>query len=72
MTHTIVLAEDSLVMRAVVRRCLEDHGYVVIEAEDGAEALTACKTVSSGRRPARHRDARPRRLSGARRHESGS
>jgi diguanylate cyclase (GGDEF)-like protein len=44
MTHTIVLAEDSLVMRAVVRRCLDDHDYVVVEAEDGAEALTACKT----------------------------
>jgi len=40
----IVIAEDSLVMRAVVRQHLEDHGYEVIEADDGNAALEACRT----------------------------
>lgn len=43
MKPRIVVADDSLVMRAVVRRCLDDHGYDVIEAEDGAAALEACQ-----------------------------
>ncbi|MBV8690542.1 MAG: diguanylate cyclase [Actinobacteria bacterium] len=40
----IVIAEDSLVMRAIVRQHLEDHGYEVIEADDGNAALEACRT----------------------------
>jgi len=36
----ILVAEDSLVVRAVVREQLEDQGYDVVEAVDGASALT--------------------------------
>jgi two-component system cell cycle response regulator len=39
---TILLAEDSMVIRAVVRSQLEDEGYRVIEAADGENALTQC------------------------------
>jgi diguanylate cyclase (GGDEF)-like protein len=39
----VVVAEDSLSVRAVLRRQLTDQGYVVIEAEDGAAALRACR-----------------------------
>lgn len=35
----VLVAEDSLVVRAVLRRQLEEHGYEVVEADDGAEAL---------------------------------
>jgi len=34
----ILVAEDSLVVRAVVREQLEDQGYDVVEAVDGASA----------------------------------
>jgi two-component system, cell cycle response regulator len=36
---TILVAEDSLVIRAVLRRDLEEAGYVVVEAVDGESAL---------------------------------
>jgi two-component system, cell cycle response regulator len=36
---TVLVADDSLVIRAVVRTALEDEGYTVIDAVDGAEAL---------------------------------
>jgi two-component system cell cycle response regulator len=39
----VVVAEDSVVVRAVVRHHLEEHGYEVIEAADGTEALEACR-----------------------------
>ena len=39
----VLVAEDSLVVRAVLRRQLESHGYDVVEADDGAAALEACK-----------------------------
>ena len=35
----ILVAEDSLVIRAVVRSQLEEEGYEVVEAGDGEEAL---------------------------------
>jgi len=38
----ILIAEDSLVVRAVLRDQLEDEGYDVIEAVDGSAALTMC------------------------------
>jgi diguanylate cyclase (GGDEF)-like protein len=40
---TILVAEDSLVVRAVVRRHLEAQGYDVLEAEDGPAALQRCR-----------------------------
>ena len=42
---TILLAEDDVVMRRLTRKMLEDHGYKVIEAEDGKTALDA---IASG------------------------
>jgi diguanylate cyclase (GGDEF)-like protein len=40
---TVLVADDSLVIRAVVRGQLEDEGYRVIEAEDGVAALQRCQ-----------------------------
>jgi len=40
---SILVAEDSLVIRAVVRRHLEAQGYAVLEAEDGRAALERCR-----------------------------
>jgi diguanylate cyclase (GGDEF)-like protein len=42
---TILLAEDSLVIRAVVRSQLEDEGYQVVEAADGEGALAQCAAI---------------------------
>jgi len=36
---TILLAEDDAVMRQLTRKMLEQHGYKVLEAEDGHSAL---------------------------------
>ena len=36
---TILLAEDDAVMRRLTRKMLEEHGYNVLEAEDGKSAL---------------------------------
>jgi PAS domain S-box-containing protein len=38
---TILVAEDEPVMRQLMRKMLEDHGYKVIEASDGKAALEA-------------------------------
>jgi PleD family two-component response regulator len=40
---TVLIADDSLVVRAVVRTGLEDEGYRVIEAVDGLTALEQCR-----------------------------
>jgi diguanylate cyclase (GGDEF)-like protein len=42
MAHVLV-ADDSLVIRSLLRRQLEDHGYAVAEAVDGEEALAMCR-----------------------------
>jgi two-component system, cell cycle response regulator len=42
-TGTVLIADDSLVVRAVVRTGLEDEGYRVIEAVDGLTALEQCR-----------------------------
>jgi two-component system cell cycle response regulator len=39
----VLIADDSLVIRAVVRSGLEDGGYRVIEAVDGLRALEQCR-----------------------------
>ena len=39
---TILIADDSVVIRAVVRDHLETEGYVVHERDDGASAVVAC------------------------------
>jgi len=37
--HTVLVVEDDLTVRAGIRRLLEEEGYVVLEAENGAAAL---------------------------------
>jgi CheY-like chemotaxis protein len=39
---TVLIADDSLVVRAVVRAHLEDVGYLVLEAVDGLAAIEEC------------------------------
>ena len=36
---TVLLVEDDTLMRTLTRQMLQDHGYVVVEAEDGNSAL---------------------------------
>jgi diguanylate cyclase (GGDEF)-like protein len=40
---TILVADDSMVVRAVLRRQLETDGHTVVEAVNGAEAIAACR-----------------------------
>jgi two-component system cell cycle response regulator len=40
---TVLIADDSLVVRAVVRSHLEDVGYRVLEAVDGIDAIAECR-----------------------------
>jgi two-component system, cell cycle sensor histidine kinase and response regulator CckA len=46
----ILLAEDDALMRRLTRKMLEQHGYTVLEAEDGKAALKviAASTVAVG------------------------
>jgi len=37
-----LVVDDSRVVRKLVRRMLEPHGFIVTEAEDGRAALDAC------------------------------
>jgi two-component system, cell cycle sensor histidine kinase and response regulator CckA len=41
---TILLAEDDNIMRRLTRKMLEEHGYQVLEAEDGHSALSAIRS----------------------------
>lgn len=40
-----LVVDDSSVIRKVARRILEELGFAVAEAEDGAQALTVCRTA---------------------------
>ncbi|WP_159992943.1 response regulator [Roseomonas sp. 18066] len=40
---TVLVVDDSRVVRKLARRMLEKHGAVVTEAADGQEALDACR-----------------------------
>ncbi|MCO6414903.1 response regulator [Siccirubricoccus sp. KC 17139] len=40
---TCLVVDDSRVVRKAARRILEKHGFQVQEAENGEEALTACR-----------------------------
>jgi two-component system, chemotaxis family, chemotaxis protein CheY len=41
---TCLVVDDSRVIRKVARRILEDIGFEIAEASDGAEALAWCRT----------------------------
>jgi two-component system cell cycle sensor histidine kinase/response regulator CckA len=43
-SETILVAEDADLVRQLTRELLEVHGYNVIEAADGEQALRICKT----------------------------
>jgi two-component system chemotaxis response regulator CheY len=42
-TKTCLVVDDSRVVRKVARRILETKGFIVREAEDGQQALIACR-----------------------------
>ena len=42
MSRTCLVVDDSRVVRKVARRILEAHGFAVVEASDGKQALEAC------------------------------
>jgi two-component system cell cycle response regulator len=39
----VLVAEDSRTLRSILRGQLREHGYRVVEAHDGAEAVTVCR-----------------------------
>jgi two-component system cell cycle sensor histidine kinase/response regulator CckA len=41
---TILLVEDDEIMRGLTRKLLEEHGYAVVEADDGKTALAAIES----------------------------
>ena len=43
MVRTCLVVDDSRVVRKIARRILEAHGYAVSEADDGQQALDACR-----------------------------
>lgn len=45
MPLTCLVVDDSRVVRKVARRILEGHGFAVTEAEDGLQALNACRAA---------------------------
>jgi two-component system cell cycle sensor histidine kinase/response regulator CckA len=47
-TETLLLVEDEAAVRASVRRLLEWHGYKVLEARNGADALRVYEANESG------------------------
>jgi len=42
-SETILLVEDEEMVRVLATRILSSHGYLVLEAEDGEEALEVCR-----------------------------
>ncbi len=45
MRHTILVADDDAIVRALVRATLSSAGYDVLEAADGAEALRLVRSA---------------------------
>jgi two-component system cell cycle sensor histidine kinase/response regulator CckA len=48
---TILLAEDDAIMRRLTKKMLEEHGYKVLEAEDGRSALRIIGSGQAGSAP---------------------
>jgi nitrogen-specific signal transduction histidine kinase/ActR/RegA family two-component response regulator len=46
-TETILLVEDEVEVRNLVRIILQNHGYTVVEAENGKEAVRKCKEMGT-------------------------
>jgi CheY-like chemotaxis protein len=46
-TETILLVEDNGIVRSIVAAMLESHGYAVIPAASGAEAITVARSTGS-------------------------
>jgi|Deesub1362A_J573_1020465.scaffolds.fasta_scaffold02235_4 PAS domain S-box-containing protein len=44
-SETVLVVEDDGLVRVLARRILEDHGYRVLEAADGREALEICNQL---------------------------
>ena len=50
---TCLVVDDSSVIRKVARRILEGLEFQIAEAENGEEAIEACRRQMPGRDPAR-------------------
>jgi hypothetical protein len=61
--NTILLVEDDEIMRGLTRQLLQEHGYTVVEADDGKSAL-ACLQSHEGRIDLLLTDVVMRRMSG--------
>ena len=62
----VLVADDSEVSRALIRRLLTRNGYIAHEAEDGQKRAARRRAVSAGSLAARSQASRHRRLHGAR------
>lgn len=49
MTASILVVDDASMVRVQIRRTLEHHGYAVLEASDGVEALAKLEECPSTR-----------------------
>ena len=59
---TCLVVDDSSVIRKVARRILEGLDFQIVEAEDGEQALEACRRAAAGSDPARLEHAEDGRL----------
>ena len=59
---TCLVVDDFSVIRKVARRILEGLEFQISEAEDGEQALEACRSAVAGRDPARLEHAEDGRL----------
>ena len=47
MTHTVLVVEDELELREIMRDSLEMNGYSVVTAEDGQDALSKLPDIEN-------------------------